>query len=66
LSRTSRTREYVELAESRSGPISKPVTGAYIWGDALAEFERVEPDTRIVSLETSVTVSDDYWRSKGI
>lgn len=59
-------RQYVELAESRNGPISKPVTGAYIWGDALAEFERVRPDTRIVNLETSVTVSDDYWRGKGI
>ena len=59
-------REYVELAESRNGPISTPVTGAYIWGDALAEFERVRPDTRIVNLETSVTVSNDHWRGKGI
>ena len=59
-------REYVELAESRNGPISTPVTGAYIWGDALAEFARVRPDTRIVNLETSVTVSNDHWRGKGI
>ena len=59
-------REYVQLAESRHGPISKPVTGSYIWGDALAEFVRVAPDVRIVNLETSVTASDDYWRGKGI
>jgi poly-gamma-glutamate synthesis protein (capsule biosynthesis protein) len=59
-------REYVQLAESRHGPISKPVTGSYIWGDAAAELARVAPDVRIVNLETSVTASDDYWRGKGI
>jgi poly-gamma-glutamate synthesis protein (capsule biosynthesis protein) len=59
-------REYVALAESRHGPISKPVTGTYIWGEALAELARVAPDVRIVNLETSVTASDDYWRGKGI
>jgi len=30
-------REYVELAERRSGPISKRVAGTYIWGAGLAE-----------------------------
>ncbi len=59
-------REYVKLAESLNGPIAKPVTGSYIWGDALAELVRVGPDARIINLETSVTVSDDYWRGKGI
>lgn len=59
-------REYVQLAELRNGPISKPVTDSYIWGDALAELDRVGSDARIVNLETSITVSDDYWRGKGI
>jgi poly-gamma-glutamate synthesis protein (capsule biosynthesis protein) len=59
-------REYVELAESHSGPIASPVSGSYIWGDALAELERIGPDARIINLETSITVSDDYWRGKGI
>jgi poly-gamma-glutamate synthesis protein (capsule biosynthesis protein) len=59
-------REYVQLAESLNGPIAKPVVGAYVWGDALAEFERMAPDARIVNLETSVTGSDDYWKGKGI
>ena len=59
-------REYVELAEARNGPTAKPVTGSYIWGDALAEFERIGPDARIINLETSITAGDDYWRGKGI
>ena len=59
-------REYVRLAESRNGPIEKPVASPYIWGDALAELEAIRPDARIVNLETSVTGSDDYWKGKGI
>jgi poly-gamma-glutamate synthesis protein (capsule biosynthesis protein) len=59
-------REYVKLAESRNGPIAKPVDSAYIWGDALAELEHLAPDVRIVNLETSVTASDDFWPGKGI
>jgi hypothetical protein len=31
---------YVKLAEEASGPISKPVDFAYIWGDALEELRR--------------------------
>ena len=57
---------YVELAETVNGPIPRPVDFSYIWGDALAEFDRVAPDVRIVNLETAVTTSDDYWKGKGI
>ena len=53
---------YVELAERAFGPISKPVAFSYIWGDALEELNRVRPDLRIINLETSVSVSDAYWR----
>ncbi len=59
-------RGYVELAEEISGPIPKPVDFAYIWGEALDELERVQPDLRIINLETSVTTSDDYLEGKGI
>lgn len=59
-------REYVAAAELRNGPIARPVSGAYVWGDALPEFERVRPDARIVNLETSITASDDAWPDKGI
>ena len=59
-------RDYVALAEARHGPIAKPVTASYVWGDALREFAQLAPDVRIINLETSVTASDDYWRGKGI
>lgn len=59
-------RSYVDLAEKTNGPITIPVSFAYIWGDALAEFERVSPDVRIINLETSITTSNRYWRGKGI
>jgi poly-gamma-glutamate synthesis protein (capsule biosynthesis protein) len=52
-------RGYVELAEEANGPIPKPVSFSYIWGDALAELERRQPDCRIINLETAVTRSDD-------
>ncbi len=57
---------YVRLAEAANGPIPRPVSFAYIWGDALDELERVRPDVRIVNLETAVTTSDDAWPGKGI
>ncbi|MHC4071959.1 MAG: CapA family protein [Planctomycetota bacterium] len=57
---------YVELAERANGPIPKPVRFSYPWEDALYELERVDPDLRIINLETSVTTSNDYWRGKGI
>jgi poly-gamma-glutamate synthesis protein (capsule biosynthesis protein) len=57
---------YVKLAEETSGPLPKPVGFAYIWGDALAELERVRPDARIINLETAVTSSEDAWPRKGI
>ena len=59
-------REYIRLAEARNGPIDKPVTSPYIWGDAIEELKRVSPDARIINLETSVTASDKYWSGKGI
>lgn len=59
-------RHYVELAERVNGPIPQPVDFSYVWGDALAELERRAPDVRIINLETAITRSNDYWRSKGI
>jgi poly-gamma-glutamate synthesis protein (capsule biosynthesis protein) len=57
---------YVELAEAENGPIPAPVDYSYPWGDALAELDRVAPDSRIINLETSVTTSTQWWRGKGI
>ncbi len=50
---------YVNLAERVNGPIPKPATFSYIWGDALAELERMKPDVRVINLETAVTRSND-------
>jgi len=55
----SDARTYVRLAEEVNGRIPRPVEPSYIWGDALAELERIAPDARIVNLETSVTQSDE-------
>lgn len=57
--------DYVRLAERANGVVVRPVDFAYIWGDALAVLDRVQPDRRIINLETSVTTSDD-WEPKGI
>lgn len=57
---------YVELAQSVNGPFPKRVDFSYPWGDALGELDRVMPDVRIINLETAVTVSNHYWKRKGI
>lgn len=59
-------RGYVELAEEENGAIPAPVEPSYVWGDALAELDRVAPAARIVNLETAVTASDSFWAGKGI
>ncbi len=56
---------YVQLAEAANGTIPRPVDASYIWGDALAEFQRVKPQARIINLETAVTCSEDRM-AKGI
>jgi poly-gamma-glutamate synthesis protein (capsule biosynthesis protein) len=58
--------DYVQIAEAHSGPIPRAVDFTYIWGDALAELERLRPQARIINLETAVTVAEDAWPDKGI
>ena len=57
---------YVHLAERVNGPIGKAVQFDWIWGDALEVLQRVAPELRIINLETSITVSNDFWPRKGI
>jgi poly-gamma-glutamate synthesis protein (capsule biosynthesis protein) len=59
-------RAYVALAEERNGPIARAVDPAYVWGVALDVLADVEPDARIVNLETSITQSDAWSGEKGI
>lgn len=59
-------RDYVRLAEQVNGPVPAPVAPGYVWGDALAEIERRQPDLRLVNLETAITTSEEAWPDKGV
>lgn len=59
-------RDYVAIAEQRSGDIPWGVPPAYPWGDALEILDAQRPAARIINLETSITRSPDYDRDKGI
>jgi poly-gamma-glutamate synthesis protein (capsule biosynthesis protein) len=59
-------REYVAMAAKKNGPIGTRVDFRHVWGDALAELEKIAPDFSIINLETSVTASDSYWPNKDI
>jgi poly-gamma-glutamate synthesis protein (capsule biosynthesis protein) len=59
-------RGYVEIAERANGSIPRPVAFTYIWADALLEWDRMQPDLRIVNLETAITTSNEFWPGKGI
>jgi poly-gamma-glutamate capsule biosynthesis protein CapA/YwtB (metallophosphatase superfamily) len=59
-------REYVELAEKANGPIPRPVSFDYVWGDVLQELEQTQIDLRIVNLETAITSEETPWPDKGI
>jgi poly-gamma-glutamate synthesis protein (capsule biosynthesis protein) len=59
-------RQYVQLAERRSGPIPRPVDFAYVWGDALAELTRRQAEVKLINLETSITAAGEPWPGKGI
>ena len=59
-------RDYVRLAERLNGSLAMTVSPAYVWGDALAELQRLAPDARVVNLETAVTRSATPWPGKGI
>jgi poly-gamma-glutamate synthesis protein (capsule biosynthesis protein) len=62
----SDAREYVELAESVNGPIPRPVSFEYLWGDALAELEQAGAEVRIINLETAITCSNKHWPDKAV
>jgi poly-gamma-glutamate capsule biosynthesis protein CapA/YwtB (metallophosphatase superfamily) len=55
--RTAET--YVLLAEQANGPIPHRNGSSYVWGAALGQLERMQPDARIINLETAVTRSHD-------
>jgi poly-gamma-glutamate capsule biosynthesis protein CapA/YwtB (metallophosphatase superfamily) len=59
-------RGYVALAEKANGPIPRPLSVDYIWGDALHELQRSQVNLRIVNLETAITSAETPWPNKGI
>jgi poly-gamma-glutamate capsule biosynthesis protein CapA/YwtB (metallophosphatase superfamily) len=56
---------YVQLAETAHGPIPRPVGFDYVWGAALDEWRRADPDLRFINLETAITRSKTH-EPKGI
>jgi poly-gamma-glutamate capsule biosynthesis protein CapA/YwtB (metallophosphatase superfamily) len=59
-------RDYVRLAERVSGPIPKPASFSWPWGDALAVLDEMAPDARVINLETCVTSSADFSAGKPV
>ena len=59
-------RDYIQLAANAHGPIPRPLSFDYVWGDALAQLDRTEVDLRIVNLETAITSAESPWPDKGI
>lgn len=59
-------RQYVKLAEKKSGSIPNQVSYEYIWGDGLDILSKSEADARVINLETSLTTEDDFWTGKGV
>ena len=59
-------REYIALAESVNGPVSRTVDDTYVWGDALEILKTSRPDARIINLETAITRGGEPWPRKGI
>jgi poly-gamma-glutamate capsule biosynthesis protein CapA/YwtB (metallophosphatase superfamily) len=59
-------RAYVELAERAHGPIPRPVSFGWPWGDALGMLADIAPDVRVINLETSITVSGEFAPGKAV
>ena len=57
---------YVRLAERANGPIPRPASFSWPWGDALPVLEEVAPAVRVINLETSVTRSADFAPGKAV
>lgn len=58
-------RDYVRLAERRSGAFAQPVDFAYVWGAALEVLRQRRPNLRLVNLECALT-SQGRPQPKGI
>jgi poly-gamma-glutamate synthesis protein (capsule biosynthesis protein) len=59
-------RAYVDLAERAHGPIPRPVSLGWPWGDALGVLEDIAPDVRVINLETSITARGEFAPGKAV
>lgn len=59
-------RQYVRLAAEKNGPIPESVGYGYVWGEALKILDQINPDLRIINLETSLTTHNRHLKGKGI
>jgi poly-gamma-glutamate capsule biosynthesis protein CapA/YwtB (metallophosphatase superfamily) len=59
-------KAYVRLTERASGPIPRPVSFSWPWGDALPVLDDMAPDVRVINLETSVTRRGDFAPEKAV
>jgi poly-gamma-glutamate capsule biosynthesis protein CapA/YwtB (metallophosphatase superfamily) len=59
-------RAYVDFAEAANGPIQRPASFDYVWGETLKELEHSAVDLRIVNLETAITLAEAPWPDKEI
>ncbi len=57
---------YVRLAERANGPIPRPVSFSWPWGDALPVLDAAAPDVRVINLETSITHCADFALGKAV
>ncbi|MEV0298557.1 CapA family protein [Nocardia sp. NPDC050710] len=59
-------RVYVELAEHTHGEFAHPVDFDHPWGDVLPILAQVDPEVRLINLETAITADDAFAPAKGI
>ncbi|MFD0361993.1 CapA family protein [Nocardia sp. GCM10030253] len=59
-------RTYVELAERVHGAFDRPVDFRWLWGDLLPILAQVDPDVRLINLETAITADGAFEPAKGI
>ena len=59
-------RAYVRLAGRANGPIPRPVSFSWPWGDALPVIDALAPDVRVINLETSVTRCAGFAPGKAV
>ncbi|WP_036376466.1 CapA family protein [Micromonospora sp. ATCC 39149] len=59
-------RDYVDLARAANGPLPRPAPPAWPWGEALDLLDELNPDVRLVNLETTVTSRGTHAPAKTI